>query len=132
MSTTESNASTRSVVFQGDEMTVDQMVDTIIREVQSALNGLQVSLRNLCALDEQEVDPDEDFKEAVALEDASADLIVVINSILKELQPVVAELRGKPPSKESRAWLAEHKKGRKAQMKRVAEERKTEPAESAA
>ena len=55
-------------------MSAEAMMDTIIKEVQGALNGLQVALRNLCALEDQEVDENDDFKEAVALEDATVNL----------------------------------------------------------
>ena len=126
MSVASSAASTRSVSYQGEEMTVDQMLDTIMREVQGAINGLHVSLRNLCALEEQEVDPDDDFREAVALEDATLDLCETITTMLKDLVPVVADLRGTPPTKESKAWWAAHKAEKKAQAAQQKAERKAE------
>jgi len=114
------------VSFQGQELTVDEMLETIVREVQGCLNSLHVSLRNLAALEEQEVDPDEDYKEAVALEDATIDLTDVINALLKDLIPVVADLRGPPPSKEARAWWTAHKAARKTELARAKAERKAE------
>jgi hypothetical protein len=131
MSVASSAASERSVAFQGEEMSAEQMLDTIIREVQGALNGLQVSLRNLCALDDQQVDEDTDFKEAVALEDATVDLSDTIKLILTDLVPVVGELRGKPPTKESKAWWAAHKKSRKEELAREKAARKAEVAAAA-
>ena len=106
-------------------MSAEQMMDTIIKEVQGSLNGLQVALRNLCALEDQEVDPDEDFKEAVALEDATVDLTETITQILKDLVPVVGELRG-PAPKDSKAWWTKHKAERKAERKAEADARKNE------
>ena len=106
-------------------MSAEQMMDTIIKEVPGALNGLQVALRNLCALEDQEVDPDEDFKEAVALEDATVDLTETITLILKDLIPVIGELRG-PAPKDSKTWWAKHKAERKAERKLEADARKNE------
>lgn len=128
MSVASSAASTRSVSYQGEELTVEQMIDLIIREVQSALNGLQQALRNLCALEDQQVDPEDDYKEAVALADATEDISETITAILKDLVPVVADLRGPPPSKEARAWFAAHKAERKAELARAKAERKAEAA----
>ena len=126
MSVASSAASTRSVNYAGEEMSVDSMLETIVREVQNALNSLQIQLRQLCALDEQEVDEDLDFREAVELEDAAVDLADVICTMMKDLVPVVADIRGKPPSKESKAWWATHKATVKAQRKLEADARKAE------
>jgi len=125
MSVVSSAASERSVSFQGEEMSAEQMMDTIIKEVQGALNGLQVALRNLCALEDQEVDENDDFKEAVALEDATVDLTETITLILKDLIPVIGELRG-PAPKDSKTWWAKHKAERKAERKLEADARKNE------
>jgi len=59
MSVVSSAASERSLSFQGEHMSAETMMDTIIKEVQGALNGLQVALRNLCALEDQQVDEEE-------------------------------------------------------------------------
>ena len=125
MSVISSAASERSVSFQGEEMSAEQIMDTIIKEVQGALNGLQVALRNFCALEEQSVDENEDFKEAVALEDATIDLCDTINQILKDLVPVVGDIRG-PAPKESKAWWTTHKLERKAERKAEADARKAD------
>ena len=66
MSVASSAASTRSVNYAGSEMTVDSTLETIVREVQNALNSLQIQLHQLCALDDQQVDEDQDFREAVS------------------------------------------------------------------
>ena len=124
MSVASSAASTRSVNYAGEEMTVDSMLETIVREVQNALNSLQIQLRQLCALDDQQVDEDQDFREAVELEDAAVDLADVICIMMKDLVPVVADIRGKPPTKESKAWWVTHKAAVKALRKIEADARK--------
>ena len=59
----------RNVCFQGAEMSLEQALDTVCRSFQVCLNDLQLNLRQLTALEEQEIDEDDDFKAAVDLED---------------------------------------------------------------
>ena len=74
----------RHVCFQGAEMSLEQALDTVIRDSQRCLNSLQEALRNLAALEEQEIDEDDDFKGAVELEDRTVDLVDMMNHLLKE------------------------------------------------
>jgi hypothetical protein len=109
MTSIASSASeTRSVCFGGQEMTLEQALDRVIKDSQSCLNSLQESLRNLAALEEQEIDEDEDFKGAVELEDRTVDLVDMMTNILRELVPIAADIRGSCP-KTSKEWYAAHK-----------------------
>ena len=98
----------RSVQFQGAEMSLEQALDTVIRSAQACLNDLQLNLRQLAALEEQEVDEDDDFQAAVDLEDRTVDLVELLGNQLKELVPIAADIRGSCP-KSSREWYAQHK-----------------------
>ena len=124
----------RSVCFQGAEMSLEQALDTVIRDSQACLNSLQESLRNLAALEEQEIDEDDDFKGAVELEDRTVDLVEMMTNLLKELVPIAADIRGSCP-KSCREWHVAHKaslKERRAREKAIrrAEESATKAAAS--
>ena len=98
------------------------------------MNDLQLNLRQLAALEEQEVDEDDDFQAAVDLEDRTVDLVELLGNQLKELVPIAADIRGSCP-KSSREWYTAHKasiKERRAREKaaRRAEESATKAAAS--
>lgn len=112
MSVCSSAASERSCTFQGQEMTVEQALETVIRDTQQCLNGLQEKLRALCSNEEQRVDDSEDHKLCVELENETCDLVDMITGLLSELPPIAAEIRGPCPP-ENREWYAAHKLERK-------------------
>ena len=123
MSQASSAASQFSVNFQGQEMSLEQALDETIRGVQNNLNSLQCALRNLAAVEEQAVDTDEDFKNAVELEDQTVDLVDGLVSLLEELPRIAAEIRGKcPPA--LKQWYADHKVRRKDEKLRAKQEAK--------
>lgn len=93
-------------------MSVEQALEQVIRETQSALNGLQENLRALCSADEQHIDDDEDFVECCRLEDATCDLVDMITQLLGELPGIAADIRGACPSG-SKEWYAAHRLERK-------------------
>ena len=116
----------RSVTFGGNEMSLEQALDTVIRSAQACLNDLQLNLRQLASLEEQEVDEDDDFQAAVDLEDRTVDLVELLGNQLKELVPIAADIRGSCP-KSSREWYVAHKasvkerRARKKAARRVVE-----------
>jgi hypothetical protein len=114
MSVCSSAASERSVVYDGAEMTVEQMLDQLIRDIQGGLNNLQVNLRNMCALEDQQVDDDQDFREMVSISDTTEDLVTLLVHHLTELPPVLHEIRGPAPP-DSKAWFTAHQAQRRAQ-----------------
>ena len=69
---------------------------------------MQEALRNLAALEEQEIDESTDFEAAVDLEDQTVDLVEMMTHLLKELLPIAADIRGACP-KSSREWYVAHK-----------------------
>ena len=113
MSICSSAASERSVTYDGQEMTVEQMLDQLIRQIQSGLNNLQVNLRNMCSLEEQTVDDDEDFREMVGLSDSTEDLTSMLIHYLSELPTVLHEIRGPAPPG-SKTWFTQHQAQRRA------------------
>ena len=128
MSIASSASEARSVCFGGAEMSLEQALDTVIRSSQACLNDLQLNLRQLASLEDQEIDEDEDFQAAVDLEDRTVDLVELLSNQLKELVPISADIRGSC-SKSFREWYTAHKasvKERRAREKaaRRAEERK--------
>lgn len=125
MSVCSSAASERSITYDGREMTVEQMLDQLIRQIQGGLNNLQMNLRNMCSLEEQTIDDDEDFREMVTLSDSTEDLTALLIHYLSELPVVVHEIRGPAPPG-SKAWFAQHQAQRRtaatAERERLREE----------
>jgi hypothetical protein len=135
MSTCSSAASERSVVYDGIEMSVEALLEQLIRTIQGGLNNLQQNLRELCALEDQAVDDDADFREAVELSDATEDLVDVLIHHLSELPPVVHDLRGSAPPG-MRDWFKDHQAQRRiaatAEKARLREEARAAKADIAA
>ena len=101
-----------SVSFQGKEMSLEEALDQTIRGVQNSLNDLQVALRQLANVEEQAIDTEEDFKEAVKLEDTTSDLVNDLVNLLEELPSIASDIRGRCP-KELKDWFTDHKLRRK-------------------
>ena len=112
MSVCSSAASERSCVLGGETMSVEQALETVIRETQGALNGLQERLRALCSAEEQQIDDSEDHRECVRLEDETCDLVDMITQLLGELPAIAADIRGPCPP-ENKEWYLAHKLERK-------------------
>jgi hypothetical protein len=111
-----SAASTRSVVFQGREVTLEEALESTIRGCQTNLTALQVNLRQLAQMEggEQALDDDEDFQLAVRLEDECFDLVSGLANLFAELPPIARDIVGGPPTPASKKWYAAHKAERKA------------------
>ena len=112
MSQASSASSMCSVTFQNQQMSLEEALDQTIRGVQNSLNDLQVALRQLANVEEQSIDTEEDFKEAVKLEDTTTDLVNDLVNLLEELPSIASDIRGKCP-KECKDWFADHKTRRK-------------------
>ena len=119
----------RSVTFQGAEMSLEAALDMLIRDMQGALNGLQCKLRELAAVEDQQIDEEEDFKMAVELDDDTNDLVLLMTSLLKELPAISKDILGKPPPA-LREWHKQHVLTRKAEQaaekQRAAEAKRAE------
>ena len=114
MSVCSSAASERSITYDGQEMTVDMMLDHLIKQIQGGLNSLQMNLRNMCSLEDQSIDDDEDFRQIVSLSDSTEDLTALLIHHLSELPPVLHEIRGPAPPG-SKAWFTQHQAQRRQQ-----------------
>ena len=123
MSVASSAASNISVNYQGREMSLEECIDECARGIQQKINDLQVALRNLAAVTEQDIDEVEDFKMCVDLEDETNDLISGLVELLEELPEIAADIRGKSP-KECKEWYAGHKAQRKDEKAREKAQKK--------
>ena len=81
----------RSVQFQGETMSLEAAMDSLIRSIQSHLNHLQQKLRDLATAEEQQVDDEEDFRLAVELDDDVNDVVNGMIELLRELVPISAD-----------------------------------------
>ncbi len=131
MSVASSCASETSCIFNGEVMSVETALDRVVRDAQGRLTSLQLSLRLLCAGDEQSIDDDQDFRECVRLEDEVTDFVEGLALLLSELPAIAGDIRGSCPP-ESKIWYKAHKDARKLELKKItdnakeaAKERKT-------
>ena len=123
MSVASSAASEMSCVFAGEVMNVELALDKVVREAQQQLTSLQMSLRQLCADQDQQVDDEEDFKLCVQHEDEVCDFVEGLNRLLSELPLIAADIRGTCPAG-CKKWYADHKVARKEAAKKKGEEAK--------
>ena len=131
MSVASSAAETRSVCYQGNEMSLEAAMDSLIRSIQGHLNHLQGKLRELATAEEQAVEPEEDFRLAVELDDDVNDVVNGMVELLRELIPISADIRGKPPA-ELKLWYTKHKADRKDAVKLAKEQERLAAAAEAA
>jgi hypothetical protein len=111
-------------------MNVDLALDRTVRQAQQGLTDLQISLRELCALDDQAIDPLDDWKIAVGLYDKVEDWVEGVVALLEELVPIAAEIRGPAPDKDTKAAYKLHVAARKAAKKKAADEKKAKTSEA--
>ena len=104
-------------------MNVDLALDKVVREAQQQLTSLQMSLRQLCADQDQQIDDNEDFKLCVEHEDEVCDFVEGLNRLLSELPLIAGDIRGTCPAG-CREWYKSHKLARKEQAKKKGEEAK--------
>ena len=123
MSVASSASSMISVSYQRREMTLEECLDECCRGIQGKLNELQVALRNLAQISENEIDECDDFKQCVELEDQTIDLISGLTELLSELPGIASDIRGNSP-KEMKDWYANHKAQRKLEKAKEKEQKK--------
>lgn len=107
--------STLSVAYDGKVMTMEMALDENFRGIQRLLNDLHVGMRQAAALTEQQVDDEEDFREAVMYEDRDSDIITQMVRLLEELVPMNIMIRGTAPAG-CKDWYKEHKAARKIKL----------------
>ena len=112
MSVASSTASTMKVAYDGKVITMEQSLDENFRGIQGLLNELHVQMRADCALMDQEIDEDDDFKEHVLHEDSANDIIANMVRLLSYFPPMMDMTRGSTPAG-CREWYKAHKATRK-------------------
>ena len=125
MSLASSAASERSCVLDGQEMTVEQALGKVTRVAQGRLTDLEMALYRLCALEDQPIDEEEDWKQAVEIDDQVQDFVHELVELLSELIPISADIRGKPPRGDATAAYKLHVAARKEARKKAAVEKRT-------
>ena len=116
MSIASSASSMCSVNFHGSEQSLEESLDTTVRELQSHLNSVQCNLRTLAA--DQDRDPD--FKEAIAEADKLEENIVRMIELFDELRGFCYDIVGSPLDMDEKVWLKKHKIERREFFKRMA------------
>jgi hypothetical protein len=103
------------VGFRGDAVPLDEALDETIRNLQKHLNMVQVKLREIAVLVEQ----DPDFQEEVKLSDDLDDELRDMNWLFSDLRSMAYDLISIPDLPEDKAWFKQHKIDRKANEKKV-------------
>lgn len=116
-----STASSATCSWMGEEVPLEQAIDSCFTQLQDRLNQMQCATRSLAMLSEC----DDDFKAAVEFDDSIADNVDGIIELMKELKQVSAGVRGKAPADE-KAWYAQHQAQRKAEKQRIKDEVKAQ------
>ena len=107
--------STASVGFRGECIPLDIAIDECVRELQKHLNLLQLHLRSLAAI----VDQDAEFKEECAEFDKVDDELREMGWFFSDLRSFGEELISLPDTKEDKAWFKLHKVERKLENKKL-------------
>ena len=89
-------------------MSLEQALDETIRATQNHLNSLQVALRNLASLEDQDVDEFEDFKMGVLLEDEVCDTVDGLSELLEELKDIVRDNLPASPNRPKARLMVAH------------------------
>ena len=103
------------VGFKDGAVPLEEALDETIRELQKHLNMVQVRLREIAMLVEQ----DPDFKEEVKLSDELDDGLRDMNWLFNDLRAMAYDLISIPDEPEDKAWFKQHKIERKANEKKL-------------
>jgi|SRR5271165_4135830 len=118
-----------SVGYKGSAVPLEQALDEVVRDLQKHLNNVQVSLRGIAMIVEQ----DDDFQEEVKLSDLLDDDLREMQWLFSDLRQMSYDLITIPEEKEDKDWFKNHKNERKILEKKlqsehaaqIKEERKT-------
>lgn len=117
-----STCSNVSVGYKGGAMPLEQALDEVIRDLQKHLNSVQVSLRGIAMI----VDQDNDFKEEVKLSDILDDDLREMQWLFSDLRQMSYDLISIPEEKEDKDWFKNHKNERKLNEKKLQSEHATQ------
>jgi len=118
-----STMSQQSVSYFGEEVELEQAIDSCFRDLQTFLNGLQCSLRSLATLSDMGVGFEEALKHGDDIEDSIDDMA----PLFKELKSLMSQIMLKPEDNEEKEILKKHKlerKQKKDQEKQLKKEQK--------
>ena len=113
-----SGASSISVSLNGREVTLEEGLDEVVRDLQKYLNMVQCQLRTLGMGSER----DDDFEDQITIADELQDNIMRMNWLFEDLYGMAYEIVGDAESAEEKAFLKQHKIARKEQIKRMKDE----------
>ena len=124
MSSIASDATSISVSFCGEEMPLEQAIDTVYKDLQNSLNFCHCSTRELNMMAEKD---DTEFQVIMKNAFAIDDFIDEMSDLFKELKLVVKQVVGKPQNDDEKEWLKKQKESRK-EKKRIEKLRAKEDA----
>ena len=107
-----------SVGYKGTAVPMEQALDEVIRDLQKHLNNVQVNLRGIAMIVEQ----DDDFKEEVKLSDALDDDLRDMQWLFTDLREMAYDLISIPDEPEDKVWFKAHKEERKVNEKKLQSE----------
>lgn len=110
-----------SVGYKGGAVPLEEALDEVIRELQKHLNNVQIKLREIAILVEQ----DPDFKEEVELSDELDDNLREMEWLFTDLRSMAYDLISDPYEPEDKVWFKTHKVERKANEKKLQSEHMT-------
>jgi hypothetical protein len=109
-----STMSTMSVSVFGEEIILEQALDSIFKQLQTSLNDCHSQTREMA----MDLDRDDDFKIFYEHDRKIQEFVDGLTVLFKELKSVSKQVMGKPDNEEDKAWLKEQleRKKREAQI----------------
>ena len=107
--------STVSVGFRGEAVSLEVGLDQCVRDLQKHLNMVQVHLRQIASICEQ----DADFKVEVSESDKLDDELREMCWLFADLRQFAEDLISIPDTPEDKIWYKAHKAQRKLDDKRI-------------
>ena len=109
-----STMSTMSVSVFGEEIILEQALDSIFKQLQTSLNDCHSQTREMA----MDLDRDDDFKIFYEHDRKIQEYVDSLTVLFKELKSVSKQVLGKPDNEEDKAWLKEQleRKKREAQI----------------
>jgi hypothetical protein len=109
-----STMSTMSVSVFGEEIILEQALDSIFKQLQTSLNDCHSQTREMA----MDLDRDDDFKIFYEHDRKIQEFVDGLAGLFKELKSVSKQVMGKPSTPEDKVWLTEQleRKKREAQI----------------
>jgi hypothetical protein len=104
-----------NIGFRGGAVPLEQALDETIRDLQKHLNNVQMKLREIAVI----IDQDPDFREEVKLSDDLDDNLREMEWLFVDLRSMAYDLISAPDLPEDKAWFKVHKDERKSNEKKL-------------